>query len=38
MKNGLILVAVSMIVGNIFGIASAKLSAALQPKPEVAKT
>ena len=30
-QNGLIAVAVSMIIGNVFGFASAKLSAALQP-------
>jgi hypothetical protein len=31
MQNGFIAVALSMLVGNVFGIVSAKLSAALQP-------
>ncbi|MDR3725365.1 MAG: DUF1097 domain-containing protein [Terracidiphilus sp.] len=31
MTNGLIAIAVAMIAGNIFGLASAKLSAAMQP-------
>lgn len=40
MQNGFVAVAVSMILGNIFGFVSAKLSAALQhesPKPAPAK-
>ena len=34
LKNGFIAVAVAMVVGNLFGIASAKLSAVLQPTPQ----
>jgi hypothetical protein len=34
MQNGLVAVAVAMLVGNLFGIVSAKLSAALQPSPK----
>lgn len=34
MSNALIAIAVAMIIGNVFGIVSAKLSAALQPAPK----
>jgi hypothetical protein len=34
MSNGFIAVVVAMIIGNVFGIISAKLSAALQPAPK----
>ena len=36
MQNGFIAVALAMVVGNLFGIVSAKLSAALQPAPRLA--
>ena len=34
LQNALIAVALAMLLGNVFGIASAKLSAALQPAPK----
>jgi hypothetical protein len=34
MQNGLVAVGLALIVGNLFGIASAKLSAAMQPSPK----
>jgi hypothetical protein len=36
MQNGFIAVAVSMVVGNLFGFVSAKFSAAMQPTPKTA--